>query len=113
MCDCLGRENLNGLDFLRLVLPPSGWYVGFAKKGDARRQQSFKTIDALHKWLLRFDAEGFDCYYAIASFKQDKVWDATAQRFRRRSHDNVALIKEIPADIDTRESKPNAPYADC
>jgi hypothetical protein len=103
---------LNGLDFLRLVLPPTGWYVGFAKKGDERRHQSFPTILALHAWLLRHDADGFDVYYAVASFKEAFTRHPVTQKIQRRTHANVALIGSLFGDVDTRESKANAPYAD-
>jgi Domain of unknown function (DUF927) len=113
---------LDALGFLRLVLPPEGpnnWYVGFAARksttpgGPAvRRQWSFQRIESLHAWLIRFDNEGFEVYYACASFKQEKTWDAREQRWRRRCHDNVNLICDLWADIDTQESKPNAVYID-
>jgi Domain of unknown function (DUF927) len=97
---------LNGLDFLRLVLPTSGWYVGWAKKtvnGQVSKPQRFFTkIEALHAWCVLLDQNGYDVYYACASFAQNK----------RRTHDNVLSIADLWADIDTRLSKPHAPYAD-
>jgi hypothetical protein len=103
---------LNGLDFLRLVLPPTGWYVGFAKKGERRLHNSFKTIEALHAWCVALDNQGFDTYFAVASFEQEFIRDPATQRIQRRTHDNVKLVGSLFGDVDTQESKPNAPYAD-
>jgi hypothetical protein len=108
---------LNGLDFLSLVLPPSGWYVGFARKtvGEkvVRRTWSFADIGALHRWCASFDVQGFDTYYACASFREQRTWDEKKQQWHFRTHDNVLWVADLWADIDTRESKPNAPYEDA
>jgi hypothetical protein len=110
----------SAVDFLQLVLPGDGWLVGLAHKGDKRRQQAFSTIDELLTWLARYDVAGWDTYHACASFAQPRVWNPnkinpkTKQlgAWEIRTHANVDLVASLWIDVDTRESKDNAAYAD-
>lgn len=105
---------MNGLDFLRLVLPPRGWYVGFAQKPDcpAPQQYAFKTLEGLLAWLGRLDRGGWTTYFACASFREFQVWDAAQQKNVRRTHKNVLVIVNLWMDVDTKESHATAKYAD-
>ena len=104
---------MRGLDFLRHVLPPTGLYVGWARKGELRRQWSFQTIEELYDTLLRANAQGFECYHAVAAYQHAAgVWNERKQKYELRSHANVRALRGLHADIDTRESKPDAVHAD-
>jgi len=103
---------LNALGFLHHVLPSSGWLIGFVRKGDQRKQQAFASAEKLLAWLLRYDADGWDAYHAVASFCEPRIWNERRKKWELRSHENVAELCELHLDIDTRESKPNAKYAD-
>ena len=106
----------DGLAFLRMILPDQGFYVGYATTvvngKETRRQWAFHKIEALYTWLGSLNQQGWSVYHANAAFRQEKIWDAAKQRWQRRTHANVRALKILFADIDTRESKPDAPYVD-
>lgn len=91
------------VEFLAHVLPAHGLYVGLALQGKKRRQQGFDTIEKLAAWCLSHAKDGWDAYHAVASF--------TEITEKLRSHANVAALRCLILDIDTRESKPDAHYA--
>ena len=100
-------------DFLRLVLPAQGWFIGFAKKGTLRRQWVFESIDELIDTLFRINAQGWDAYHAVATYReQHGLWNEHKKKVELRCHANVLWLRSLIADIDTRGSKPNAKYAD-
>ena len=104
---------MNPLEFLRLILPPRGWYVGFATKTDQRPlQYSFKTLEGLLAWLTRLDNGGYTTYYACAAFREFQVWDEKQRKFVRRTHENFLAAADLWADVDTRESHAKAKYVD-
>ncbi len=90
--------------------------VGYATRvvngKETRRQWAFHKIEALYTWLGSLNQQGWSVYHANAAFRQEKIWDAAKQRWQRRTHANVRALKILFADIDTRESKPDAPYVD-
>ena len=103
---------MNALEFLHLVLPDQGWYVGHASRrvpGQVKpviRHSSFSTIEKLHSWLQVYERQGFDVYFAVASFELERVGT------HRRSRANKPWLRILFADIDTRETHPDALYAD-
>src|SRR5258708_13813373 len=103
---------LDALNFLQMILPAKGWYVGFVCKEGRKRQAELERVEELLAWLVQHGANGFDCYHAIASFHEEKRWNAGRKKWEVRSHENVAAVKCLIADIDTQESKPNVKYVD-
>jgi hypothetical protein len=117
----------DGLAFLRTVLPAQGIYfaVEIRKSKDGKEDiyvhTAFLDIQSLHAFFMCADAtsEG-TLYFAVAAFRELRVWNpnklnkrtGTKGAWSRRTHSNVRAIKVLIADIDTRESKTEAPYAD-
>jgi hypothetical protein len=100
------------------VLPPegTGWYVGHAQsKQHGVRHQSFKEIERLVRWLEFWDGKGFDCYFAVAAFELEKVYDAQPDgtfKQHRRSRKNLPILMNFHQDIDTQITHGKAHYAD-
>ena len=89
------------LTFLRHVLPPEGWKVACCKRPHGMQQMFVKTFEEQAELLLHWSNDNLDTYHACATF---------AERGSRK-HENVQLVRSLWADIDTREGKPDAPYA--
>jgi hypothetical protein len=106
-------------------LPPQGVYFAVEirknKAGkDVYVHTAFRDTSALHAFLMCEDANGKTMYFAVAAFSEPRVWDPNKLNKRTgekgawtwRTHSNVRALKILFADIDTRETKPNAKYAD-
>lgn len=109
---------MNAREFLQQVLPPegTGWYVGHAQhKQQGVRHQSFQTIERLVQWLKFWEQRRFDCYFAVAAFELEKVYDQDstgAWKLHRRSRKNKPVLMNFHQDIDTRLTHDKAHYED-
>jgi hypothetical protein len=111
----------DGLAFLRMILPPQGSYfaVEITERG-IWLHTAFKDIPSLYAHLIACDELGRTMYFAVAAFREPRVWNPNKLNKRTgrkgawewRPHSNVRVLKVLIADIDTRESKNDAPYAD-
>jgi hypothetical protein len=81
--------------FLGKVLGDEGYYCVLAIKGDTRRQKFYPTIEAAQTAAEQFDGNGFDAYYALATFR-----DAES-----RTVDNVQLMRAFFLDLDCGPTK--------
>jgi Primase C terminal 2 (PriCT-2) len=88
--------------FLRAILPANGLKCAMVLCGERRRHYFFATTEELADFLLWQDSLARTGYHACASFK-------TAAN---RKQLNVFEVRSLWGDIDTREGKPDAPYAD-
>ena len=87
---------MNTLEFLRRVLPERGWYcVGVVLPDKGFRHKFSKQIEEIAEYSQKVSAAGYDCYYAVASFKDGNS---------RKQH-NVQEIKTLFFDIDVGKSK--------
>jgi hypothetical protein len=77
-------------EFLRFVLPASGWHCALVFDGDKRRQKFFQTTDELADYLLRQDQRGGTAYHACAAFKTNK----------NRKHENALGAQAFWEDLD-------------
>lgn len=84
------------LDFLRRVLPPTGFYVATVINPDGRRQGFFHTVEELAKAAVALDQRGNNVYFAISSFTEKGS----------RKQDNVHATKVIALDVDCGADKP-------
>jgi hypothetical protein len=110
------------MNFLNHVLPLDGWLVAIGRKhGHPTRQEAIATVEQLVNLALQWDAVGFECYHAVASFAQQRVWNPKKQNRKTgqlggwsiRTHENVRTVASLIADIDTKLSHPDsAKYAD-
>ena len=94
---------MDTLDFLRRVLPSSGYYVS-ALVNDGRASHGFfKTVEDLANSVISINERGGNVYYAVSSY-------ATKTR---RIQDNVKETKLIALDIDCGEEKAYASQRDA
>ena len=87
------------IKFLRAVLGDTGHYCIVAIKGTKRIQTFYSTIDSAVEAALKADADGFDAYYGLATFKTDES----------RTNNNVEQMRSFFLDLDCG---PNKDYPD-
>lgn len=90
------------LDFLRRILPSSGFYVScVVNPGDAVRHGFTTDIERLADAVVQLSQRGNNTYYAVASF-MDKT--------KGRKQTNVHSIKALFLDVDCGPEKPFADW---
>jgi hypothetical protein len=91
--------------FLQSVLGDEGFYCVFAHRPkDSRRVQKFyESIDAVIDSAHQLDADGFDVYFALATFE-----DAISRKV-----DNVKQLRALFLDLDCGPSKDFATQKDA
>ena len=87
------------IKFLRAVLGDVGHYCIVAIKGTKRIQTFYSTIDSAVEAALKADADGFEAYYGLATFKTDES----------RTNNNVEQLRSFYLDLDCG---PNKDYPD-
>jgi len=88
---------MNTLDFLRGVLSSTGHYCVFAARStdDTRIQKFYDTIEEVERAALKYDADGFDAYFALSTFKEAG----------NRKGPNAHELKSLFLDLDCGPSK--------
>lgn len=90
-------------EFLATVLPTSGVYCA-AEISTAKREHVFvNTIDELYNAAMAFDKKGYNTFYALASFNEEK----------KRTADNALKMRCLFLDIDCGEGKDYAKKSDA
>lgn len=89
-------------EFYETVLPPTGPYCAVAILGVSVRQTFHNTIDELIARGDQIASEGYNAYFALASFK-----DASS-----RKADNTRELRSLFLDIDCGSEKPHATQAE-
>ena len=84
-------------EFLRRALGEGGFYCVFASRSadDRRTQKFYDSIDAVIENAHKFDEQGFDTYFALATFH-----DAGSRKV-----DNVKQLRAFFLDLDCGPSK--------
>jgi len=84
-------------DFLRSALGDEGYYcvVGLKPKEDRRLQKFYDSIDDVLSVAHNLDNEGFDAYFALATFENGES----------RKRDNVKQLRSFFLDLDCGLSK--------
>ena len=87
--------------FLGSVLSDEGYYCLFAANAteDHRQQKFYTSIDTLQDAAIKYDEDGYDVYFALATFTQNNS----------RKQDNVNSLRSFFLDLDCGPSKD---YAD-
>jgi hypothetical protein len=99
--------------FLSHILHAEGLRIGCILTGGGMRQHVFETTEQLAQFLLDASARGQDTYHACATYRERKgIYNERKKKFEVRCQANVLYVSSLWADIDTREGKPDAPYAD-
>ena len=88
---------MNADVFLKKVLGSEGYYCLFAYKlgSDKLTQKFYKTVDELYKAAKDIDAQGYNAYYGLATFKESGS----------RKVSNVNQLKSFFLDLDCGETK--------
>ena len=88
---------MNTLDFLGGVLSDNGHYCMFAAKSkeDARIQKFYDTLEEVERAAQKFDADGFDVYFALSTYKEPTS----------RKGINARELKSLFLDLDCGPSK--------
>ena len=96
---------MNTKEFLNTVLGDQGHYcaLGLRPKDKKKVQKFYSSIGALADAALNLDAEGYDSYFALGSFLDDKS----------RTAENVNLIKCFFLDLDCGVDKPYKEQTDA
>ena len=82
-------------EFLATVLPSSGVYC-VAEISTAKREHVFvNTIDELYNAAMAFDAQGYNTFFAWATFDDQK----------KRTADSAVKMRSLFLDIDCGEGK--------
>ena len=91
--------------FLKAVLANEGYYCVFASRtsDDRRVQKFYGSIDQVVDSAQNLDAEGYDAYYALATFNEAGS----------RKVDNVKHLNSVFLDLDCGASKDYATQADA
>ena len=85
--------------FLRLILPPEGWYCAavFEPRHKVPKHYWFKTVEELAAFMLEQDATGKTVYHACASYKKaGTLW-------KGRTAENVHQIASLWGDVDGKD----------
>lgn len=95
---------MDNLEFLRQVLGNDGYYCIVGLKGSERPvQKFFENLEDAVSVASNLMTEGYDAYYALATFENGKS----------RKNDNVKQLRSLFIDIDCGEEKPYANQVDA
>ena len=90
-------------EFLATVLPTSGVYCA-VEISTAKREHVFvNTIDELYNAAMAFDSKGYNSFYALATFNEEK----------KRTAENALKMRCLFLDIDCGEGKDYAKKSDA
>jgi len=81
--------------FLTRTLGNDGYYCVFAAREGRKLQKFYPTLDAVVSAATNFDSEGYDTYFALATFQDDTA----------RVRDNVRQMRSFYLDLDCGPEK--------
>jgi hypothetical protein len=95
----------------KLILPTQGHYIAAIKRKNSKGFQHIfcETPEQLWEIIEEADRDGFECYFACASFKQplhNQPGTPQAERLFGRTVKNVYAVKAFWLDIDVGKDKP-------
>ena len=94
-------------NFLSTILPYQGNYFLIANTGQGFTHFPRQTIIDMAKAGLQLDAQGYDVFYACASYHQTSYIDVGGTR-RQRTAENAGWAKSFWLDIDCGPDKAKA-----
>lgn len=93
--------SLNALDFLRAILPETGFYISWTKLKSRSFNTVLRSIEELCRFILDEDAKGHTVYHACSSYQDARgVWNARRNKFEQRCQGNVLGVRALWMDID-------------
>lgn len=88
-------------DFLCEVLPDTGYFFASRlRTGGLWWNSACTGVDQLCAKLRAYDREGEDAYFALASYREPRVWDEKSATYRKRTKPNIQALKCLWADIE-------------
>ena len=81
---------MDNTDFAAAVLPKEGYYCALLIRNNSKKQKFYDTEERLLHNLLGAEDDGYDAYYALATFKDDTS----------RATSNVHSMKSFFLDLD-------------
>ena len=88
-------------DFLREVLPDTGYYFASRlRTGGLWWNSACTDVAQLCAKLRDYDAEHEDAYFALASYQEPRVWDEKSGTYRKRTKPNIRALKCLWADVE-------------
>lgn len=87
-------------DFLRRVLGYDGHYCVFAARDGSLKQKFYSSIDQLHEAAQQFDGNGYDTYFALATFRVNEKGKLD------RLAKNAVQLRSFFLDLDCGARKP-------
>jgi Domain of unknown function (DUF927) len=102
---------MNTQEFLASVLPDEGYLIVATpipipnSTQTAWRNTVVDDIPAAISVAAAWLWEGRDVYMALASFKERKVWNATKEKWERRTQANVQYLRSLYLDLDVKPGK--------
>lgn len=99
---------MNTRDFLALILPTSGFL--FSARPATNKgwvNDCHTSIDSLLALATANCFGGFNSYFAMASYAQEKVWNAEKEKWQYRTQENVQALKSFYLDLDVDPSDPD------
>ena len=92
------------IDFLKSVLGDNGLYCAWGFKGNKRVQQFYKTVEELETAAYEYDRDGYDIYYALATYKEAGE-QKSPEMVLGREQSNVQEMRSFFLDLDCGEKK--------
>ena len=91
-------------EFFSAVLPTNGYFVAVRKTNGKMKQTPYLQKEGLINYLTNYALDSsFDCWFALASFKQG--WHLVGDKKRLRTQANADKVKALWLDIDVGEGK--------
>ena len=91
-------------EFFSAVLPTNGYFVAVRKTNGKMKQTPYLQKEGLINYLNNYALDSsFDCWFALASFKQG--WHLVGDKKRLRTQANADKVKALWLDIDVGEGK--------
>lgn len=108
---------MNTRDFLKLLLPDTGWIFTATQLpgGKGWINNAHQSLDNAVADINRLTFEHKAAYYAMATYEQDRVWDATyvdpktktvVGKWRQRTQTNAQYIRSFFLDLDIDADDP-------
>jgi hypothetical protein len=94
---------MNTLEFLERVLPETGAYCAFGAMDGGRKAQQFApTLADLLTIIQRLDAQGFNAYQAMATFRPVEG-ETDPKKMWKREQVQVEYLKSFYLDLDCKD----------
>src|ERR1035437_4764263 len=101
---------MNTIDFLRGVLPSRGFYIAARLAPRGFRNQGCESIEELAQYVLNYDSQGVDAYYACAAYREREVdGQKNGKTFKQsRVQRDVRALRDYWFDLDVKPNEPTA-----